>query len=178
MNRALCALLWGGSLFGLPRAAHATPDYPLVIDATLEVSCPRPLSRCLICHTTARGGQRTAVQPLAQALRSYGLTRGNDVGALRGALQSLPEDAESDGDGVPDKEELRACGNPSGEELGFGPEYGCDGARLAPHAPPDLPLAVVAAGVAAVIVRRRGVARSAERVAACRWRVSRDLRRR
>lgn len=141
----------------VPSAALATPEYPGVIDGALQLPepCPRPLSRCLICHTTARGGQRTAEQLFAITLRDYGFTRGNEGVALQNALAMLPEDTDSDGDGDFDKDELRACGNPSGEELGIGPEYGCDGAHLARELPSNAPLMLIALGVAGVIVRRR-----------------------
>lgn len=144
-----------------PGIAGATPDYPLAIDITLQLNpqCPSPNSRCLICHTTNRGGQGTAVQVFARALRRYGLNRGRDAGALQAALTALPDDTDSDEDGVSDKEELMGCGNPSGEDLGVGPEYGCDGARLAP--PPadgERPLAAVLSllcvGSCALLLRR------------------------
>ena len=112
--------------------AQATPEYPLVIDATLGVSCGPPASRCLICHTTARGGQGTAEQPFVRHLGTFGLNHGHDADALRRALNQLDENYDSDGDGQPDKQELRDCGNPSGDDLGAGPTYGCDGAQLAP----------------------------------------------
>lgn len=137
------------------RSAAATPEYPLVLDATLGADCPRPLTRCLICHTTARGGQRTAVQPFANTLRMYGLSRGHEVSALQAALGGLPDDTDSDDDGIGDKEELASCGNPSGEDLGFGPEYGCDGAHLALELPSDAPLLLIAVGAAGLCVRRR-----------------------
>lgn len=141
----------------VPSKALATPEYPGVIDGSLQLPepCPRPLSRCLICHTTARGGQRTAEQLFAITLRDYGLTRGNEGAALQNALAMLPEATDSDGDGESDKDELRGCGNPSGEELGIGPEYGCDGAHLARDLPSDAPLMLIALGVAGVVVRRR-----------------------
>jgi len=141
----------------VPGRALATPEYPLVLDASLQLAepCPGPLSRCLICHTTARGGQRTAEQLFALTLRDYGLTRGNEGTALQSALAMLPEETDSDGDGDFDKEELRLCRNPSGEELGIGPEYGCDGAHLARDLPSDAPFMLIALGVAGVLVRRR-----------------------
>jgi hypothetical protein len=52
--------------------------------------------------------------------------------------------------GEADKEELVRCGNPSGEDLGIGPEYGCDGARLAPLA--DRSSVPVAGALACVLV--------------------------
>lgn len=144
-------------------SAHATPDYPLVIDAVLGTSCPQPLSRCLICHVTARGGQGTAEQLFAKKLRGspYNL-KGNDPNALKSALDqlfSLPVAPDSDKDGESDEEELLRCGNPSGPDFGEGPEYGCDGAHLAPHAAPSGALGALALGISALLVRaarRRG----------------------
>jgi hypothetical protein len=155
--RAFFVFAVGWACFSSASPAQATPEYPFVLDAALETSCPRPLSRCLICHTTARGGQRTAVQPFADALRDYGLTRGGDGAALQSALLALPDETDSDEDGVADKDELVACGNPSGEELGIGPEYGCDGAHLARVARSEAPLVLVALGVAGLVMRRRRV---------------------
>ena len=43
------ASLWSFAALVLamvPSRASATPDYPFVLDNTLSVSCPRPLSRC------------------------------------------------------------------------------------------------------------------------------------
>ncbi len=128
---APCAALM--ALVVAPRLAAATPEYPTAVDITIGTECPYPNSRCLMCHTTARGGQGTASQPFALELRDYGLTRGRDAALLQAALMALPDTQDSDRDGEPDKEELLRCGNPSGEDLGIGPEYGCDGARLSPQ---------------------------------------------
>jgi hypothetical protein len=128
---AQCAALL--ALLLAPRLAAATPEYPTAVDITIGTECPYPNSRCLICHTTARGGQGTAAQPFALELRDYGLNRGRDAELLQAALMAMPDTQDSDRDGEPDKEELSHCGNPSGEDLGIGPEYGCDGARLSPQ---------------------------------------------
>ena len=143
-------------------SASATPEYPGVIDATVGMPCGEPASRCLICHTTARGGQGTAEQPFVRHLRTLGLTHGHDPSALRNAINLLDENWDSDGDMDPDKKELRECGNPSGDDLGAGPEYGCDGAQLVPPAAgkgSSSPIVgVMALGLAAVLVhfaRRR-----------------------
>jgi hypothetical protein len=142
--------------------AAATPEYPGVIDATVGMSCGAPASRCLICHTTARGGQGTAEQPFVRHLRTLGLTHGHDASALRNAINLLDENWDSDGDTEPDKKELRECGNPSGDDLGAGPEYGCDGAQLvtaaAARRSSSSALGVLALGLAGVLVhfaRRR-----------------------
>jgi hypothetical protein len=139
------------------REARATPEYPIVLDATFGTSCPQ-LSRCLICHTSAKGGQSTAVQPFAKTLRGYGLARGHDGAALQAALAALPATTDSDGDMTPDKDELMVCGNPSGDDLGDGPEYGCDGAHLVARLPDDAPFGIIGLLVAGLIVRRRSPA--------------------
>lgn len=136
--------------------ARATPEYPLVIDMAFMTNCPNPNTRCVICHTSARGGQATAVRPFAQTLQDFGLNRGRDAALLQQALARLPPTTDSDDDGASDIEELMTCGNPSGEDLGAGPEYGCDGARLVP--PPrtsDGPLAFAALLAAFALVRSR-----------------------
>lgn len=152
-------------------SAHATPDYPAVIDAVLGTNCPQPLSRCLICHVTAKGGQGTAEQRFAKKLRGspYNL-EGNEPRALSSALEqlfSLPVPSDSDDDGESDEDELLRCGNPSGEDFGVGPEYGCDGAHLAPRAEPDGALGALALGVSGLLVHvaRRRSARGKTRAA-------------
>ena len=118
-------LVCAGVLVRVP-AANASPNYPAVIDKKEGVSCPRPLTRCLICHLTAAGGEGTAKQPFAMALKNdYGLSGGKAPGELAMALDSIPEDLDTDGDGTPDLQELHDCGNPSGEDLSEGPGYGC-----------------------------------------------------
>lgn len=140
--------------FAVTGAAHATPEYPLVLDATYSTECPQ-LTRCLICHTSARGGQSTATQPFAKTLGRYGLSRGRDSSALQAALAALPVTTDSDSDGDPDVQELMLCGNPSGEDLGSGPQYGCDGAQLVPGSASDVGFGFVALLAAGLIARWR-----------------------
>lgn len=142
--------------------AYATPEYPPVLDAVSNTSCGEPAARCLICHTTARGGQGTAEQLFALELRKLGLNHGHDPNLLRSVLARLSDATDSDKDGLPDKLELSECGNPSGDDLQGGPEYGCDGAQLAPHAAArgahSPALGALALGLAALLVhfgRRR-----------------------
>jgi hypothetical protein len=153
--RILLASCLALASLGLSARVWATPNYPNVLNSGLGVDCPSPNSRCLICHSTARGGQTTAVQPFAQSLRKYGLDRGYADSVLADALKRLPDDTDSDGDGTPDKEELMRCGNPSGEDLGDGPEYGCDGAHLAATAGSRTPLVVFSILLAGLLVRPR-----------------------
>jgi hypothetical protein len=119
-------------VLGLAGVAGATPQYPGALDQELMTSCPEPLSRCLICHTTAAGG-KTAFQVFALRLKDNGFYRPNDPGGLRATLRVLAlSNPDSDGDGVSDLDELRQCRNPSGGEFDSGPDYGCDGAHVAP----------------------------------------------
>jgi len=142
--------------------AYATPEYPSVLDAVSMTNCGEPAARCLVCHTTARGGQGTAEQPFALELRRLGLNHGHDASLLRSVLARVSDATDSDKDGLPDKQELSDCGNPSGEDLTEGPVYGCDGAQLAPHVASrgehDPALGALALGLAAALVhfgRRR-----------------------
>ncbi len=138
------SLAWAGQTL-------ASPSYPSSIDQALsavrgeQISCSRPLSRCLNCHTTAAGGANTATQSFILALQMYtGFAQGEEPGMLRDAIAGFNSmtdedmdglsDFDSDADGVPDLDELANCLNPSGPEYGV-PEYGCDGATLGSRAP-------------------------------------------
>jgi hypothetical protein len=161
----LLGALFVASSLSFARSAQATPEYPSVIDSTLGVECPLPNQRCLMCHTTARGGQTTAVQPFAQTLRRFGLVRGYQDAALIDALNRLPDDTNSDPDtdSIPDREELLTCGNPSGADLGDGPQYGCDGAHLARRASTDVPSLLLSITLAGLLVRARRVVAGSKR---------------
>ena len=169
-----CCFIGALSVFAvcsLEAWANASPNYPSLLDMQNGTSCPRPLTRCLICHDTAAGGEQTANRPFAKRLKMYGL-EGKSGRKLTAALQALkaePEPIDSDGDGMSDVEELAACMNPSGEELTEGPGFGCV-ARLAAPAPstrtlPALASALVACGllVASARARRQTCRRSSSR---------------
>lgn len=158
--RLLCCLSVVLSVVLVSFGASATPEYPVVLDSFLRMRDPShtdcdQLTRCLICHTTTRGGQATAVRSFAQTLRRYGLTRGRDASTLLSALAQLPATTDSDDDGFSDIDELTICGNPSGADIGSGPQYGCDGAQLVPARSADLPLALLALVAAGWIVQLR-----------------------
>lgn len=124
---ALGLVLWAGGTVLVARTAAGSENYPAILDRQKGVECPRPLTRCLICHDTAAGGEETANRPFALALKSdYGLSGGKAGRELAMAIQTLPDDVDTDLDGTPDQEELAACMNPSGEELSEGPGFGCN----------------------------------------------------
>jgi len=161
--RWLFCLALGVTLPALARSAAASENYPAILDRQLGVECPRPLSRCRICHDTAAGGEGTANQLFALALkRDYGLSGGKAGRELAMALGMLPDDLDTDGDGVTDKEELASCMNPSGPELSEGPGFGCVGQLALGPRTPSPALALLSCAIACLLVRssrarRRGL---------------------
>jgi hypothetical protein len=155
--------------YGSVVPAAASENYPSVLDAQGMTMCPNALTRCLICHDSAAGGEQTANRPFAVTMKDYGL-EGKSPRKLITALARLREedvDQDSDADGMTDLEELAACMNPSGEELSDGPGFGC-GARLAVpagHAPawPAVVSALVVGGLLLGSARQRAVARRSSR---------------
>jgi len=136
--------------------ARASENYPAILDRQLGVECPRPIARCRICHDSAAGGEGTANQLFALTLKmDYGLSGGKAGRELAMALQMLPAELDTDGDGAPDKEELMSCMNPSGPELSEGPGFGCVGqlAPASPHTSLSGSLAVLSLGLSWVLMR-------------------------
>lgn len=111
-----------GVLFVSP-AAHASPIYPPIV---AEVTGAAHSPQCIICHETPQGGIGTATRGFAVYLRSRGLVA-KDEASLRAALAAAKgEMHDTDGDGVPDVDELSAGRNPNGDAAVASPiEYGC-----------------------------------------------------
>jgi hypothetical protein len=113
-----------------PAVALATPEFPADIQSDLMLDYTPP---CTICHVGVPG-PTTATTPFATAMQARGLAPYDDS-SLATALQKMESDkVDSDGNGVPDIEQLEAGDDPStGESLAdSGPTtvYGC-GAQLA-----------------------------------------------
>jgi MYXO-CTERM domain-containing protein len=133
---------------------------------------------CTLCHTSPSGGSETIrITGFTENLRNQSAlaammggtqlmaAQPSTVGPAMKALETLDcftdpgtDICDSDGDKVPDVEELRAGTDPDGPgELAECPQYGC-GASVAPAAarPYEVPGAwLVAALGALVFVRRR-----------------------
>lgn len=145
-----------------PAVAHGMPSFPVAIATHLGTS---HVPDCTVCH---QGTQTTgtAVMPLAVALQSRGLTATNPS-SINTALDALAADhTDSDGDGIPDVDELKKGWDPNfpsypdGGNIPGGvipstltPSYGCALARSDGH------LAAVGAllwsGVLALLCLRR-----------------------
>lgn len=142
------------------RPAAASPPFPDVVREELALSSA-PV--CTLCHDNPNGGLGTATTPFAAYLRSRGL-RAGDTASLRSALAAATaERHDSDGDGVPDVEQLKAGRDPNPSVSNVAPpEFGC-GARVAPSTIPSsgnaVLLAAVGIGVVGLRRRRPGAAR-------------------
>jgi hypothetical protein len=105
---AIAAL--GATLAAAP--AWASPIYPATIQAQLGLA---QAPDCTLCHRDDAGGDGTVIRPFGRTMMShFGLTGGSNIAALKAAIEG--DDAEhidSDGDGVPDIDELRAGTNPN-----------------------------------------------------------------
>ncbi len=158
------ALLLGGllcAILGLAApSAFATGNFPGAIQNDLQLSSTPP---CSYCHV-GDPGPGTVRKPFGQAMRAHGLVPGDET-SLRAALEQLQSNSiDSDGDGVPDIEELKEGTDPNEAANGIEPvSYGCMqtrtprvGSGLLPWTPWTVLLAMAA--VVLSLVRRRQAA--------------------
>ena len=140
--------------------AGATPNFPSAIASHLGLATSPD---CTLCHVgpTQVG---TVVTPFGTSMRARGLVM-YDEKSLTTALDALAaEKKDSDGDGTPDIDELRAGTDPNTAGDGTGasgtaapaePRYGC-GAHVAPSArAPGAALSLLLAAVITALGRRR-----------------------
>lgn len=95
-----------------PRA-RASESYPEAIDRALGTPCP---PACITCHTRPSGGELTANTLVGISMRRAGL-KCCDTSLLFDVLATLEANGtDSDTDGTPDIEELRAGTDPNAPE--------------------------------------------------------------
>lgn len=152
-------------LFGSAYSAHAaaSASYPLVIKAKYGLAAA---PECTLCHRDTVGGLGTVTRPFGLALISrYQLGPAN-VGSLEAALAGdEAEHLDSDSDGVPDIDELRA---------GTNPNVGSSGMEAAP----DVPLPQTGCALAARSPSESGGLIASMLLGAVLWRVARSPLRR
>jgi hypothetical protein len=123
MKRLLSTLSVTATLLVAP-VVHASHDYPQQIRDKYKLGyCPD----CTLCHATPECGNGAVTTDFGLSLMGYG-AKGRDPVSLDKALDAdRAERWDSDGDGVPDIDELVLGTDPSGPSLGrvAGAKYGC-----------------------------------------------------
>jgi hypothetical protein len=116
--------------FATTRAARASEVYPDVIRASVSTSQPLP---CTLCHAVTDGATVTIDTLWGQNMLDFGMNGSDPVSLQRALRRNAARGWDSDGDGVPDIEELVFGTDPSTRALDSGPplEHGCTVGRRA-----------------------------------------------
>ncbi len=165
--RVVGATLCGLFVAGIgARDAHASPDYPPLLQSALDQEFPAvkhcaPL--CTACHQTTQGGPGN-LNPFGATLEGFGLVQQNDASVALSIhnLANASPIPDTDHDGTNDVDEINKGDSPSiAGPAGTGqfcPDigYGC-GARIAAPPPRERSSLIPAAllGLGLVAARRR-----------------------
>ena len=139
---ALACVLVFSALALLPRQLLASPIYPITVRD--EWQLPQ-IPNCTLCHQNNLGGKGTVSTRFGRTLLSNGATGDSDTNLLKMILSEVAAtNTDSDGDGIPDRDELRRGSDPNdgpgpGVIAGMGtattnelptPQTGCSVPRL------------------------------------------------
>jgi hypothetical protein len=136
-------------IYGLLVSANASAmsTFPGEIQSHLQLSSA---PQCTLCHGSISGGG-AIVQPFGNSMLAAGLTMSGGS-SLTNALDTLAKNkTDSDGDGAPDIDELKAGANPNPDKTP--PEYGC-GAKIAPGSPVGWQVPILTLLAVALFTRR------------------------
>jgi hypothetical protein len=151
----------------------ASEAFPPVVKAELRL---KAAPDCTLCHRDDQGGVHTVTKPFGLTMLGLGVTGGN-VGSLEAALRTDEADAtDSDGDGVPDVDELRNGTDPNVPQATDGgtialpkqpplPETGCSVSTPVDRTQ-GLPFASGVIALGALVLRRRLAGRRSARAPA------------
>ena len=150
-------LLVGTAMLSWAPAAGAREEFPGVIARELNAPQDPP---CSVCHLGGKTSGATVFTPFAWSMRAHGLSGSPDsvVSAIRGVKA---DGVDSDGDGVPDWQEIVAGTNPNAPGSGIDgadPQLGC---RVAGRGPGSGAAALLVGAL--VWLNRRRPSRSARR---------------
>jgi hypothetical protein len=153
MRRSLFpSFIFAVGVLAVSSTAWASRTYPGLLQSATGMPCA---PTCTLCHRDMNGGLFTVVKPFGKAMIGAGLI-GASPDTLKPAVDQLAKDGtDSDGDGVPDIQELQEGRDPNvaGSGMLCGPTYGC-GARIEPSGSLDGYAAVAALATAAALLWR------------------------
>lgn len=111
-RNALGALLLGITLVAVPDTAAASlTTYAREVKNYLQL---QQEPGCTLCHQDDDGGDDTVTRPFGESVRAFGAIGDEDVGSLTYALGEMEYyEVDSDGDTVPDMDELRQGTDPN-----------------------------------------------------------------
>lgn len=157
--RAPIALSLAAALGLVASPALAIDEFPGMIAVDLKLAYDPP---CGVCHEFHKTGGGTVHTPFGYAMRARGLSA-DDRGSLATALAKMQaEHVDSDGDGVPDTDELVAGtdpNSPAAASIANGnaadPKLGCGGQSSVANRPVDVVGAALALATATAFAWRR-----------------------
>lgn len=136
------------AVLGWAPVAGAREQFPGILAGQLNAPQDPP---CSVCHLGGKTSGATVFTPFAWSMRAHGL--GGSEASVATAIQGVKADGvDSDGDGVPDWQEIVAGTNPNAPGTGLegpDPQLGCQIASGGPSG------GALALGIAALVWRRR-----------------------